>query len=165
MNIERVIRHLIAPPWIVGRAFPRGTLTAIEHAVQESEKTHDGELRFAVEAGLDLLPLLRGQPVRQRALELFSSLRVWDTASNSGVLIYVQLVDHRIEIVADRGIEAKVPQQQWEEICRRMEAAFRQNRFQQGVLDAIAEITILLSRHFPPRDTNADELPNRPIVL
>ena len=165
MNIERILKHLFAPPWIVGRAFPRSALTAIEHGIHASEQTHDGELRFAVEAGLDLMPLLRGQPVRQRALELFSSLRVWDTENNSGVLIYVQLIDHRIEIVADRGIEAKVAQQQWEEICRRMEAAFRQNRFEQGVLEAIAEITALLARHFPPRETNSDELPNRPIVL
>ena len=165
MRTRRILKHLFAAPWIVGRAFPRAALDAIEVAIRESERTHSGELRFAVEAGLDLQPLLRGQTVRERALEAFSSLRVWDTENNSGVLIYVQLVDHRIEIVADRGIEAKVAQQQWEEICRRMESAFRQRRFEQGVLEAIAEITALLSRHFPSRGANPDELPDRPIVL
>ena len=77
--------------------------------------------------------------MRQRAEELFASLRVWDTAHNSGVLIYVQLVDRRIEIVADRGISAMVPQAQWDAICRRMEAAFRERRFEAGSLDAIKE--------------------------
>jgi hypothetical protein len=165
MNIERLLKHLFAPPWVATRAFPRSALDAIENAIRDSELTHDGELRFAVEAGLDLPPVLRGQTVRQRALDVFSSLRVWDTAHNSGVLIYVQLVDRRIEIVADRGIEAKVAQQKWEEICRSMEAAFRANRFEQGALEAIAEISALLSRHFPPRESNPDELPDRPVLL
>ncbi len=165
MDITRTLKHLFAPQWIIARAFPRRALTAIEHAIRDSEKTHDGELRFAVEAGLDLLPLLKGQTARQRAYEVFAQLGVWDTAYNSGVLIYVQLVDHRIEIVADRGINAKVPQQQWDAICRRMEAAFRESRFEGGALKAIEEISALLARHFPPRGDNPDELPDKPVVL
>jgi uncharacterized membrane protein len=140
-------------------------LSAIGAAVGESEKSHDGELRFAVEAGLHPRPLWRGQSARGRAEELFSSLRVWDTRHNSGVLIYVQLVDRRIEIVADRGINAKVPQHQWDAICLRMEAAFRERHFEAGVLEAIREITALLARHFPPRGDNPNELPDRPVVL
>jgi len=140
-------------------------LTAIEEAIRASEKTHDGELRFAVEAGLDPLPVLRGRTARQRATEVFSSLRVWDTEHNSGVLIYVQLVDRRIEIVADRGINARVPQHAWDAICRRMEEAFRQRRFEQGVLAAIGEITALLAQHFPPRGDNPDELSDQPVIL
>jgi uncharacterized membrane protein len=165
MSIKRIVRHLFAPHWIVARAFPRGTLDAIETAIRASEKSHDGELRFAVEAGLDPLPMLRGQSARQRATEVFSSLRVWDTEYNSGVLIYVQLVDRRIEIVADRGINAKVPQQEWEAICRRMEAAFKERRYEGGALNAIGEITALLARHFPPRGDNPDELSDKPVVL
>ncbi|MBI4191783.1 MAG: TPM domain-containing protein [Betaproteobacteria bacterium] len=165
MNIKRILKHLFAPQWIIARAFPRRTLAVIEDAVRASEGTHGGELRFAVEAGLDLLPLLRGLSARQRADAVFSSLRVWDTAHNSGVLIYVQLVDRRIEIVADRGINARVEQQQWDAICRRMEAAFRERRFEHGALKAIEEITALLARHFPPREVNPNELPNRPVVL
>ena len=165
MNFKRIVKHLFAPQWIIARAFPRRTLTAIEEAIRASEKTHDGELRFAVEAGIDPLPLVRGQTPRQRAIEVFSALRVWDTEHNSGVLIYVQLVDRRIEIVADRGINAKVPQHAWGAICRRMEAAFRENRYEGGVLTAIGEITALLARHFPPLGGNPDELSDRPVIL
>lgn len=165
MDIKRIVKHLFSPPWFVARAFPRRTLAAIENAIRASEQSHEGELRFAVEAGLDPLPLARGQTPRQRASEVFSALRVWDTEHNSGVLIYVQLVDHRIEIVADRGISARVEQQQWDAICRRMEEAFRQKRFEQGVLAAIGEITALLAQHFPPRGENPDELSDQPVVL
>ncbi len=165
MNIARILRHLFAPQWIVARSFPRTSLSAIEGAIGASEQTHAGELRFAVEAGLDLVPLLRAQTARERALDVFSSLRVWDTETNSGVLIYVQFVDRRIEIVADRGINAKVAQQQWDEICRRMEAAFRANQFEQGALAAIAEINALLSLHFPPQGPNPNELPDHAVIL
>ena len=138
---------------------------SIEAAIAASEKTHDGELRFAVEAGLDPRALCGGMSARRRAEALFSSLRVWDTEHNSGVLIYVQLVDRRIEIVADRGISARVAQAQWDAICRRMEAAFRDRRFEAGALAAIGEITKLLAQHFPPLSENPDELPNSPVVL
>ena len=123
MSAKRVLKHLFTPHWIVYWAFPRPALKRIEQAIRESEKTHDGELRFAVEAGLDFLPLLKGITPRQRARQVFGQLSVWDTEHNSGVLIYVQLVDRRIEIVADRGISARVKQHEWDAICRRMEAA------------------------------------------
>ena len=165
MNVKRILKHLFAPHWVIARAFPRRALTAIEDAIRASEQSHDGELRFAVEAGLDLLPLLHGKSARQRAHSVFSSLRVWDTEHNSGVLIYVQLVDRSIEIVADRGINARVEQQQWDAICRRMEAAFREQRFAQGALNGIEEITSILVQHFPPRGANPNELLDKPVVL
>ena len=118
-----------------------------------------------MEAGLALMPLLKGVTPRQRAHEVFANLRVWDTEHNSGVLIYLQLVDRDIEIVADRGISAKVGQDAWDKICRRMEDAFRAGRFEQGALDGIREISALLERHFPPRGANPDELPDRPAML
>jgi uncharacterized membrane protein len=96
---------------------------------------------------------------------MFGALNVWDTAHNSGVLIYVQLVDRRIEIVADRGISAKVAQSEWDAICRRMEDAFKADRFQAGAVTAIGEITALLARHFPPLGENPNELPDGPVVL
>jgi uncharacterized membrane protein len=165
MNSSRVLKHLFTPHWIVSSAFPRSALDAIEAAIGASETTHDGELRFAVEAGLHPLPLWRGQSTRERAQEVFAALHVWDTEHNSGVLIYVQLVDRRIEIVADRGISAKVAQPEWDAICRRMEEAFKAGRFEAGTLAAIAEITALLARHFPPLGENPNELPDRPVVL
>ena len=123
------------------------------------------ELRFAVEAALHPLALTRGLTARQRAIQVFSELRVWDTQHNSGVLIYVQLADRRIEIVADRGISAKVPQEQWDAVCRRMEDAYRKREFEQGTLTGIAEITRLLATHFPPLADNPNELSDAPVVL
>jgi uncharacterized membrane protein len=165
MNFARLMKHMLTPHWIVGGAFPRRTLDAIEQAIGNSEKTHDSELRFAVEAALHPLALTRGLTARQRAIQVFSELRVWDTQHNSGVLIYVQLADRRIEIVADRGISAKVPQEQWDAVCRRMEDAYRKREFEQGTLTGIAEITRLLATHFPPLADNPNELSDAPVVL
>ena len=165
MNLKRIFRHLLLPHWSIGLAFPKRVLLAIERAVAESEQRHDAELRFAVEAGLPLAALLRGQTSRQRAVEVLSQLRVWDTENNSGVLIYVQLIDRKVEILADRGISVFVPQVEWDAICRRIEQSYRRGAFEAGTLAAIEEITMRLARHFPPRETNPNELPNRPIVL
>jgi hypothetical protein len=165
MDLARVLKHLFVPGWVARRAFPAAVLARIEDAVRESERTHRGELRFVAEGDLDLLPLLRGLTARERALEVFAGLGVWDTAENSGVLVYVQLVDHRIEIVADRGIAARVAQSEWDAVCRRMETAFRGGDYEGGALAGIREITALLARHFPPGAANPDELPDRPVVL
>jgi hypothetical protein len=165
MDFKRIMRHLIAPQWLVDRKFPAATMRAIEAAIHESERVHHGELRFAAEGGLNLWLLLHGRAPRARAIEMFSQLAVWDTENNSGVLIYVQVVDRRIEIVADRGINARVGQREWEAIARRMETAFRAGRYEAGTLEGIREITMLLARHFPPSDANPDELPNAPVVL
>ncbi len=165
MSAKRILKHLFAPHWVCNRAFPAAALAAIEAAIGASENCHDGEIRFAVEAGLHPQPLWQGQTARRRAEELFASLRVWDTAHNSGVLIYVQLVDRRIEIVADRGISARVEQPQWDAICRRMEAAFRERRFEAGALAAINKVTALLAQYFPPQGDNPNELPDQPVVL
>jgi len=165
MNARRILKHLITPHWMAHRAFPRAALGRIERAIRESEKSHDGELRFAIEAGLHLAPLLKGVSAHQRAQAVFSQLRVWDTQHNSGVLIYLQLVDRRIEIVADRGISTKVAQHEWDAISGDMERAFRAGRFEDGALAGIGEITVLLARHFPPRGPNSNELPDRPAIL
>lgn len=165
MSLTRVIKHLLAPQWIANRAFPKTTLDAVERAIRDSERQHSGEIRFAVEAGLNLWLLLHGRTPRNRAIEMFSKMRVWDTEHNSGVMVYVQLVDRRIEIVADRGINRKVQPQEWGAICRRMETAFRVGRYEAGVLAGIREITALLAQHFPPGERNPDELPDKPVVL
>ena len=82
----------MATTWMVNRAFPRDTLIAIDKAIKASETTHRGEIRFAVEGALDIAPLLRGQTARERAIDVFSQLRIWDTERNNGVLIYLLLV-------------------------------------------------------------------------
>lgn len=153
------------PPWLVRRYFPRHALSAIERAIGQSELAHMGEIRFAVDASLDISQLLRGLNARERALEVFSQLRVWDTEHNSGVLIYLLFAERKVEIVADRGIHAKVGGAEWERICRMMEAAFRKGCFEEGVLAGIREITALLVKHFPALGDNPNELPNTPAML
>lgn len=163
--MKRIVKHFMAAKWTVNRAFPAGALIAIDEAIKASEATHSGEIRFVVEGALDTAPLLRGQTARERAIEVFSQLRIWDTERNNGVLIYLLLADRDVEIVADRGIDAKVGPREWERICGAMETAFRQAEFQGGVLGGIREVTRHLAEHFPPVGDDRNELPDNPVVL
>ena len=159
----RLLRHLLIPDWWVRKSFPRSALERIGQAIAGSERLHHGEICFAVEGGLPLPAL--SVSCRARAQELFGLLKVWDTADDSGVLLYVQLVDRDIEIVADRGIAARVAQSEWEAICRAMEEAFRKNEFLAGTLAGIERVTTLLAKHFPAAGVNPNELPDRPRLL
>jgi uncharacterized membrane protein len=159
------MRHLSTGRAAVRRAFPSRTLDAIERAIGEAESKHDGQIRFAVEAALELAPLLAGQTGQQRAVEVFSKLRVWDTEHNNGVLIYLLLADRDVEIIADRGIHARLGQETWEAICRDMEAAFRNGEFEVGVLAGIHAVGEHLARHFSARGNKPNEMPDRPVVL
>ena len=165
MNLARIFRHLFMPPWRVRMAFPARALRAIEAAIREAESTHAGEIRFAVESALPLFPLLRGQSARHRALEVFSHLRVWDTEYNNGVLIYLLLADRDLEIVADRGVHARVGSEGWEKICREVEDRFREGKFETGVLHGIRAVSAHLVEHYPKRGKDRNELDNRPVVL
>lgn len=164
-TIKRILSHLIDPPWRVRRAFPPEVLKEVEAAIAASEAHHAGELRFVVEPGLSLAHLLRGVSARQRALEVFAQLHVWDTEDNSGVLIYVLLADRQVEILADRGIHRRVGDGVWQSICHEMESAFRAGRFRDGALAGVREVGHVLAAHFPPRADNPDELPNTAVIL
>ncbi len=153
------------PPWAWRRAFPPSTLGAIETAIHASETAHGGEIRFAIENSLPGNLVWRGMSGRERAIEMFSNLRVWDTEHNSGVLVYLLLADHDIEIVADRGIVAQVDPAAWEAVAQTMEAAFRQGEFERGALEGIRRISELLAQNFPPSGDNPDELANRPVIV
>ena len=161
--VSRALRHLFVPSWLAHGPFPGPALKQIEQAIKASERRHRGELRFAVEGPL-ALPQLK-LSARQRARAVFAQLDVWDTEENTGVLIYVQLVDRAIEIVADRGIAARVAQPEWDAICRAMEGRFRKGEYLQGALEAIDAVTRILERHFPARGANPNELPDKPVVL
>lgn len=165
MDLKRIFRHLSYPQWRTRQAFPLVTLRAIEAKVAASETKHCGELRFVVEGGLDLPLLWRGVDAHTRAIDLFAQLRVWDTEENSGVLIYVQLADRCVEIVADRGIHARVGNAGWQAICRDMEQAFAAGQFEAGALTGIAAIGRLLVAHFPAVADNPNELANAPTLL
>ena len=165
MKIKRIVTHLLVTDGQVRRAFPRSTLNRIEAATQASETAHVGEIRFAVEGALDGWTLFKGQSARERAIDLFSQLRVWDTQHNTGVLIYLLLADRAVEIVADRGIHAKVDAQEWHAVCRQMEAAFRQSNYEGGVLSGVQAVTQHLVKHFPAAGRHANELSDQPVVL
>ncbi|MGH8657943.1 MAG: TPM domain-containing protein [Gammaproteobacteria bacterium] len=164
MDLKRIFRHLNTSPRLLKRAFPQAALEAIEQLVRECEQNHLGEIRFAVEAALDTMPLLRGQSARERAIQVFAEIGVWDTEHNNGVLIYLLLADHDVEVVADRGIARHVANDEWERICREMEKAFAAGDYQSGALTGIRMVSALLERFFSAQGANPNELPDQPVL-
>ena len=159
-------RQASAPTrWRERRDFPPKSLAAIEAAIKAGEATHSGQVRFVVEGALDGAPLFRNQPARERALDMFSQLRIWDTAHNNGVLIYLLLADRDVEIVADRGIDAHVGAAGWEKICVEMETEFRAGNFERGVIKGIEAVSRQLVTHFPRHAGGVNELPDAPVVI
>jgi hypothetical protein len=167
MDWKRWFRHAFATRAKLARAFPVQSLEAIERAITASELTHSGEIRFAIEGSLEPGEVLAGKSPRQRALEVFAGLGVWDTESNNGILIYVQLADRDVEIVADRGFNGRVDASEWTAVCSAMEEAFRAGQFEAGAVAGVQAAGRLLARHYPPLPggRDEDELPNRPAVL
>jgi uncharacterized membrane protein len=163
MVIKRLLRHLCVTPWHLRRRFPARTLEAVAAVVKEGERNHGGEIRVAIEADLPLRTLLSGQTSRERAIQVFSELRVWDTAARNGVLIYLCLADRVIEIVADRGFDGRVRAEQWLAVCREMEEQLRAARYEAAVTNAVLAVSKLIAPHFAKADRN--ELPDRPALL
>ena len=164
---RRALRHLWASPLQVRRALPPAALARIEAAIAEGERQHRAELRFAVEAALDLRALWMGLSPRGRAHQLFSRYRIWDTEHNNGVLIYLLWADRAVEIVADRGAAKKIDPAVWRGACDRIVAHRREGRTVEGVLEAIAQLNQALAVAYPvdPTQPNPDELSNRPVLL
>ena len=161
--LARWWRHLTITRWHVARAFPAHTLGAIEKGIADAERLHGGEIRFIVERDLNVAELSAGMSPRERAIQLFGALGVWDTSYNNGVLIYVLLADHDVEIVADRGFTGKVSPDQWAAVCHDMEQAFAAGHFEAGALRGIEGVSRLVAQHFPAADR--DELPNQAVIL
>jgi uncharacterized membrane protein len=163
--VSRLWRHFACDRGDVDRALPPADLARIERAVADGEARHAGQVCFAVEASLPLARVWQGVTPRQRALEVFGLLRVWDTEHNDGVLIYVLLADRDVEIVADRGIAAKVGHDAWQAICRDMEQAFRTGDHARAVESGVGAVNDLLALHFPRRGGERNELSDRPVIL
>jgi uncharacterized membrane protein len=161
----RFWRHLFTDEADARRRFPGDAMDRIERAIVDGEATHRGQLCVVIESALPLARVLRKLAPRERALEVFAQMRVWDTEENNGVLIYLLLADHDVEIVADRGIHAKVGDAAWEVVCKRMEQAFRDGRFAEGLETGVREVSQLIAAHIPGGGEDRDELPNRPVVL
>ncbi len=165
-TLQRWLRHLGAGPWTRRRAFPTALLDEIERTVRELESRHPGEIRFAVETALHPADLWRGLSPRERAVEMFSRLRVWDTEHNNGVLIYLLLADRDVEIVVDRGVgEGRVPAAEWQRCCRVMQQYFQKRRFRDGALAGLQQVAAVLAQYPPDRPDHGNELPDRPAVL
>jgi hypothetical protein len=162
-KLLRILKHRWLDERDTQRALGKGALTRLEALVQSSEKTHSGEIRLCVEAGLPLSYLWHNRTARERAIAMFGELRVWDTEANNGVLIYLLLADRAIEIVADRGIARHVPAEHWRAIVAGMGQAFRDGHYEQGLVAAIAAVDAVLARHFPlaAGQPNPNELPDR----
>ena len=159
----RILRHRWLDETDVARALGVDALARLEARVAASERRHSGEIRLCVEAGLPLSYLWRRATPRQRAVAMFGKLRVWDTEHNNGVLIYLLLAEHAIEIVADRGLARQVPQAHWDALVGGMREAFRARRFEEGLAQAVDAVDAMLARHFPlaQGQTNPNELPDR----
>jgi len=165
MDLKRFWRHVLMSPITVRRCFPPSTLDAIQNAVAAEEKRHRGEIRFVVEAELSSADLWNEVGSRDRARHVFATQGVWNTEENTGVLVYLLLADRRVEIVADRGITAKVAESEWAAVCREMEAHFAAGRFEEGSVAGVRAVSEHLVRHFPATSDNPNELPDRPLLI
>ena len=165
-RIERLWQHWRLPIWRIKKWFPKTTLMRLERMVGESEAKHMGQIRFVIESNMETMAVLQGVTPRQRARQYFGSLEVWDTAYNTGVLLYVSCADRAIEIVADRGISQKVDASVWHDICQALGKAFAEEMYQQGLEAALQQMTAVLISHIPRVEGRAvtDDLSNE-IVL
>lgn len=165
MDIQRALRHLRSTRSTAERAFPQATLSALAAAIATGERTHRGEVRLVIERALPLSAAWSGVSNRQRAIALFADYGIWDTEDNCGVLIYVNLADRKVDIVADRGIDRKIDAATWQAVCDTMTRGFARGEFEAAALAAIGQVNALLQRHFPSDGARANELPNRPLML
>jgi uncharacterized membrane protein len=164
-KLKRVLRHLFSSAARTRVLFSPAVLAQIEAAIGTAEAQHSGEIRFVVETALPLAALWHNVTPRTRALQVFSHLRIWDTHHNNGVLIYVLRADRAVEILADRGISARVSEAEWQAVCREVEAHYRAGRYGEGSCAAVAGVARLLGQHFPAGGSGTNELPNQPILL
>ena len=165
-RLQRIWRHRWLDDADTRRAIPPELVERLAQQVAASERRHTGEIRIYVEAGLPLSYLWRDATPRERAIAMFGKLGVWDTEQNNGVLIYLLLAEHAIEVVADRGLSRHVAPEQWQQIVQGMSAAFRAGRYEPGLMQAVDAVTALLVRYFPAQAgaANANELPDEPVL-
>ncbi|MGV8941635.1 MAG: TPM domain-containing protein [Lysobacter sp.] len=161
----RVLQHLFAPS--SRRWFPPDRLQRITEKIVASEQCHQGEICFAVEPAMTLRAVLAGQSARERAHEVFAQLRVWDTRGNTGVLLYLLLAEHRIELVVDRGFDGVVEAQQWRDVCQSIEQHLTAGDPETAIVRGVEALSVLLAQHFPrvAGEVDVDELPNQPHLL
>ncbi len=161
-RVTRILRHRWMDDGDTRRAVPPELVKRLEGYVAASEARHTGEVRICVEAGMPSSYLWRDATPRARAIALFGKLRVWDTEHNNGVLVYLLLAEHAIELVADRGLNNKVSATQWQAITQRLSAALKAQKFEDGLTQALQEVSALLVQHYPLQEgqVRSNGLPN-----
>ena len=163
--LKRLVLHLTTTRWHLRRAFPETALNHVEAAIKTSELTHAGELRVVLEAALTLAEVIAKVTPRARAIAVFRDLHGWDTEANNGVVIHVLFAERAIEIIADRGFNGRVSDDEWRAACALAESEFRTGRFEIGLVKLIAAAGTLIARHFPLRAGDVNELADRPVLL
>jgi uncharacterized membrane protein len=164
-KFKRLLRHLCSSTARTRLLFSPAVLAQIKTAIGNAEAQHSGEIRFVVETALPLAALWHNVTPRARAVQLFAHLHVWDTHANNGVLIYVLRADRAVEILADRGISARVSEAEWQAACRKVEIHYRAGRYAEGSIAAVTAVARILGQHFPGAGSGTNELPNQPILL
>ncbi|HJV86564.1 MAG TPA: TPM domain-containing protein [Noviherbaspirillum sp.] len=164
-TFSRLIKHLCTTTADGRRAFPEETLKAIEETIAAGEKCHRAEVRMVIEPSLSSQAVLNGMSPRERARELFSHYRVWDTEENCGVLVYINLADHQVEIVADRGVGRVVAAKEWHGVCRTMTEGFANGSYHDSIVAALEQLNRLLANHYPDDGSTRNQLPDRPVML
>ncbi|MDB5763651.1 MAG: hypothetical protein JWQ21_2646 [Herminiimonas sp.] len=164
-KLSRVLRHLFTTTASGRRAFPPPTLKAIQAAIAKGENLHRAEVRLIVEPALPMPAVLNGTSSRERARELFSHYRIWDTEENCGILIYVNLADRKVEIIADRTIGRLIDAKDWQAVCRTMTRDFARGAFHDSAIAALDQLNGLLQAHFPANGSRPNQLSNKPVIL
>lgn len=164
-KLRRIFSHLLANTRNAKRAFPPDTLKAIQEKIAEGERAHRAEVQVIVEAALSLSAVWSGTTSRHRACALFSHYKIWDTEENVGVLVYVNLADHKVEIIADRSVDRAIQKQEWQTVCHTMTKEFANGLFHHSTLAALEQLNTLLTTHFPSDGDKHNQLPDQPIML
>lgn len=163
--LSRLCKHLMTTKAKARRIFPANTLTAIEQVIAAGERQHRAEVRVIVEPSLEWSDIASRLTPRQRAIELFALHRIWDTEENCGVLLYINLADHKVEIVTDRAISRLIGKQEWHAVCQTITHGFAQRHYHDSVVAALAQMNTLLAQHFPDKGTGPNQLSNAPVFL
>lgn len=164
-KFKRLLRHLFATRSQAQKLFPRATLQAVQAGIATGEKQHRAEIRLIVEAALPLSAVVRGESSRARAHELFSHYRIWDTEENCGILLYINVADHRVEIIPDRLVGRALKQAEWKAVCSTITQGFRDQIYHDGLVQGLAQLNALLAHNLPHGDAHKNELSNRPLIL
>jgi uncharacterized membrane protein len=147
------------------RFFNKKDRLEIAQAVQQAEKGHVGEIQVVIEGHIPCSQAYH-QNTRLRAQQLFAELGVWDTELNSGVLLYLNLCERKVEIVIDRGLKNATQAETWNEICQNIIVNLTQKQYLRAVTKGVDDIGQVLNQYYVESDLhNQNELPNEPIIL